>query len=298
MFTNNILNEDQVKQIEENSTKETYIPLFNSNKFFDKPSNDSLGFKTNSFLDILSSPNIFTKDIKLYNQLQPKINANNQEIKNVLENNSLTLTNNLNNNLNEQIKININSNTNKNLFDIVEINNKNNVNSSNLVNNTSNIPVFPSFLNKEGSQNNVLFMNTEKNVNNNINSNIMNTKNYIYNLNHSIHYLVNKDNNFFIDRINNINNNINTIDNIINYNESLLVKSPNNNFMNEFPQNMNKFLFPGINPLSLFPSMNNRNFLANPINPLNYNIEPISMNIPENSSINNYNINANINDKK
>ena len=293
MFTNNTLNEDQIKQIEENSIKQTNIPLFNPNKIFDKTSNNFFELNTNSIINNISNPNIFTKDIKLFNQPQPKINLNlnNQETKNIINNNSLNLVNNLNNNENEpKNKINTNSsiNSNKILFSTSKIDT---INNNKQLNNSFNRPVSPSFFCKEDIKNNFSFANEEKTENNTIKSNIMNMNNNINaNLIQSMNYPIDGNNIF----INPMTNNINKIDNIIKYKEPLIVKNPNNNFLNEFNSIISKLLFPGITQPPFICSMNN-NFLSYPINPLNSYIKPPSMNIPQNNNINNVNVNSNTN---
>ena len=293
-----MLNADQIKQIEENSTKQTNIPLFNPNEFFDKTSNNFFGLNTNSIISNLPNPNIFTKDMKFFCQSPPKINLNlnNQETKNVKINNSLNLNNNLNNNINEpKNKINKNSNisTNKNIFTTNKGNNVNNIKNNRQLNNSFNMPAFPSFLRKKGIKKNFSFINEEKTEKNNINSKIMNNNintNLILSKNEPINL-----NNIFI---NPITNNINKIDSIIKYKEPLIVKNPNNNFINGFNSTISKLLFPENNHLSLTSSMNN--FLLNQINPLNNNIKHPSMNIPQINNINSANVNAStyVNEKK
>ena len=297
MFTNNTLNEEQIKQIEENSIKQTDMPLFNPNKFFDKTPNNFFGLDTNSIINNISNSNIFAKDIKLFNQAQPKINLslNNQETKNVINNNSINLANNLNNNVNEtKIKINTNPifSTSKNLFSTSKIDNKNNLNNSEQLNNSFNMAAFPSFLCKEDIKNNFSFINEKKVENNNINSDIMNNNNININTNltQSMNYPFDVNNIF----INPMANNINKIDNIINNKEPLIIKNPNNNYINDFNSTINKLLFPGISQLSFISPMNN-NFLSYPINPLNSNIKPPSMNIPQNNNINSANVNSSMN---
>ena len=301
MFANNALNEDQLKQIEENSTKQTSMSLFNPNKFFDKTPNNFFGLDTNSIINNISNSNIFAKDIKLFNQAQPKINLslNNQETKNVINNNSLNLANNLKNNVNEtKNKINTNSSfsTSKNLFSTSKIDNKNNLNNSEQLNNSFNMAAFPSFLCKEDIKNNFSFINEKKVENNNINSDIMNNNNININTNltQSMNYPFDVNNIF----INPMANNINKIDNIINNKEPLIIKNPNNNYINDFNSTINKLLFPGISQLSFFSPRNN-NFLSYPINPLNSYIKSSSMNIPQNHNISSANINmsTNMNEK-
>ena len=282
MFTNNILNEEQVKQIEENSTKPTNIPLFNSNKFFDKSANNFLGLNTNSILKNISTPNIFTKEMQLFNQAQPKVNfnnlninnINNQETKNLINNNPLNLfNNNTNNNVNE-IKNKNNSisstNSNKILFSTSKVDD---ININKQLDNSFNIPMLPSFLNKEEIKKNPLFINSEKTEEININKNIINLD---QNINNNID-------------INAITNNENEICNNF-YKGPLIVKNPNNNFINEFSSTMNKLLFPGMTQLSFISPINN-NFLSYALNYLNNN-KPMSMNFPQDNSIINASVNA------
>ena len=300
MFANNTLNEEQLKQIEESSTNQTNMALFNSNKFFDKTSNNFFGLNKNSIINNISNYNIFSKDIKLFNQAQPKINLNlnDQETKNVINNNSLNLVNNLNNNVTEpknEINTKSSISTNKNLFSICKIDNKNNLNDNEQLNNSFNIPVFPSFFCKEVIKNNFSFINEKKTENNNINSNIMNN-----NININTNLIQNMNNPFDGNSIfiNPMANNINKIDNIIKYKEYLIFKYQNNNFINQFNSTISKLLFPEITQLSFF-SYRNNNFLSYPINPLNSYIKSPSMNIPQNNNINSANINActNMNEK-
>ena len=138
------------------------------------------------------------------------------------------------------------------------------------------MPAFPSFLSlidKEKTENN---NNNSNIINNNINANLTQIKNYP----------INDDNTF----INPITNNINKIDSIIKHKEPLIVKNPNNNFLNGFNSPISKLLFPGSCQLSLISSTNN-NFLSNTINPLNNKIKPPSKNIAQISNINNTNVN-------
>ena len=301
MFANNTLNEDQLKQIEESSTNQTNMALFNSNKFFDKTSNNFFGLNKNSIINNISNYNIFSKDIKLFNQAQPKINLNlnDKETKNVINNNSLNLVNNLNDNVTEpknEINTKSSVSTNKNLFSICKIDNKNNLNDNEQLNtNSFNIPVFPSFFCKEDIKNNFSFINEKKTENKNINPGEMNNNIYINtNLIQSMNYPFDGNSIF----INPMTNNINKIDNIIKYKEYLVFKNQNNNFINEFNSTISKLLFPEITQLSFFSPMNN-NFLSNPINPLNSYIKYPSMNIPQINNINSANINActNMNEK-
>ena len=235
--------------------------------------------------------------MKFFGQAMTKINLNlnNQETKNVKKNNSLDLDNNLNNNINEpKNKINTNSNisTNKNLFRTNKVDNVYNINNNRQLNNSFNIPAFPSFLGKEDIKKNFSFINEEKTGKNNINSNIMNN-NINTNLIQSKNDPINLNKIF----INSITNNINKIYSIIKYKDPLIFKNPNNNFINGFDSTISKLLFPEISHLSLISSMNN--FLLNPINPLNNNIKHPSMNIPQINNINSANVNAStyVNDK-
>ena len=287
MFTNNILNDEQVKQIEENSSKPTNIPLFNSNKFFDKSANNFLGLNTNSILKNISTPNIFTKEMQLFNQAQPKINLdinniNNQDTENIINNNSLNLfnNNNIGNNVNEIKNKNnsiSNANSNKNLFSTSKVDD---ININKQINNSFNIPMPPSFLNKEEIKKNALFINSEKTEKKNINKNIINMNDDINkNLNQNI------NNNIDINAItNNEKKNYNNF-----FKGPLIAQNPNNNFINEFTLKMNKLLFQGMNQFPFISPINN-NFLSYPINYLNNN-KPISMNIPQDNSIKNGNIN-------
>ena len=52
------------------------IPLFNSSKFFDKSTNNFMGLNNNSILDKITNQNNFNNQIKLFNQIQPKIDLN------------------------------------------------------------------------------------------------------------------------------------------------------------------------------------------------------------------------------
>ena len=296
MFTNNTLNEDQLKQIEESSIKQTSMPLFNTNQFFDKVSNNIFGLNTNSIINNISNSNFFTKDINLINRTQPKINlnVNNQETKNAINNNSLNLVNNFSKNVNEpNNKINIDSRvcSNKNLFSTSKIDNKNNLNNNEQLNNPFNMPAFPSFLYKEDIKKNFSSNNEEKTQNNNINSNILNMDNNINkNLTQNMNYPFDGSNIF----INPMTNYITEIGNIIKYEEPLMIKNQNNDYINEFNSKISKFLFPGITQLSFMSPMNN-NFLSYPINPLNSIIKPPYMNISQNNIINSTNVNTSTN---
>ena len=234
----------------------------------------------------ISEPNIFSKDIKLFNRTKPKINLNptNQE-KNALNINSLNLFDNINIDVNEsKNNINTNSSTNKNLFSTRKIDT---INDTKQLNNSFNIPVFPPFLIKEDIKKNNLFMNNEKSENKNINGNVMNMNSNINNnLNYSMNYPIN--NNIYM---NPVTNSVNKINYIMNCKKPLIISNPNNNFMNDFALTMNKLLFPGITQLSLNSPMNN-NYLSYQINSLNNN-KSLSINLPEN--INNNNHNGNIN---
>ena len=72
-------------------------------------------------------------------------------------------------------------------------------------------------------------------------------------------------------------------------------QNPNNGILTELVLLLTKLLYPGINPLSMIPGLNNNNFLAgqmNQVNPINYNNLNLSnMNIPENNNFMNINRN-------
>ena len=103
LFTNNILNEEQIKQIEEKGKREVNIPLFDKNKFYNKK-NNLIGLNDTLMMEKLSSKSTFKNDIKLINfPLQNKINFkvdikedNQNNIQNNFINNNFFLNNNNN----------------------------------------------------------------------------------------------------------------------------------------------------------------------------------------------------------
>lgn len=226
MFTNNILNEDQAKQIEENIKKDLNLVLNENEKIF-----NSINQKNWSELN----------KNQINNELSDLNKLNNQEYKNNLNNNSINIFNNLNNLIDNKNGNSLNIN-NSNLFNITKINNEKDIEKETLKNHQI-IPPNDNFLNK---------LNNEPISK--IDEGLINNKQ----LNNTI-----LPNNERIQTINNLishNNNL-----LINPSNNLLI-NPNNYFLNGYYQDaMNNFIFPGLNQFPLFYPFQN-SLLYFPIN--------------------------------
>ena len=181
MFTNNILNEEQMKQIEENSNKQINNALFTYNKSPIKTNEKALEIKTNnSTLDKLPNISNFSNDSKILNKIpQPKNNLNNVEDKNKCKLNSINIFNNPSKIIDVKNKFVSNS---------VNIIKDNNIENVNVNNNKSTSPKCPKSLNENNENNynlkNENIINSLSNSNININSikkidNIFNKNSFI-----------------------------------------------------------------------------------------------------------------------
>ena len=240
-----------MKQIEEVGKKNMDIPLFDSNKFFNKNNNAWLGFK-NTFK--VPGLNDFRNDIKLFSP------PNNFD-KSIIYNNQNNALNNLNNNINNKNEINIKNNK----FDIINPNseNKNNENKNEDLNkNPIDLPNFPSFFNDNNE-----ILNKKKN-----------NKNSLAYINKNIISKINP--------INNINgNNLNKVDKL---SDLICFKEPPmfNTFLENYPKTFNNFLCPinsSIKNNLIINPINNK-FYNFPFNSLDINNE---INLNRNNYFNN-----------
>ena len=135
MFTNNILNEDQIKQIEEIiNNKQINGPIFDKNKIFTKTDINLFSLGNNLVYDKFKG-----NEIKLFNgisQQKTNCNLNSNKSKSILNNNSINIFNNLNNNVIEHQKQSLASNSlNLNPSNFDNINNLNNLTNINHIDN-------------------------------------------------------------------------------------------------------------------------------------------------------------------
>ena len=265
-----MLNEDQIKQIEELGNKPINTPILDKKNIFNKTD-------TNLF----SLSNKFSgNDIKLFNgisQQKANFNVHSTEPKSILNNNSINIFNNFNNSVIEQQKQNLTSNSvNLNPSKIDNINNltnNNHIDNDKLNNNLLNLSFFPSSILNENKEilkkldNESNSMNKEKSTINEF----PNTDKSIENTNKP--------------------ENVPKIDNLINLkNPPININPfPNNGFINEFNFPMNRLIYPGLNQLALFSTLNNNLLLCpNPINNpfgnlINFN-PPVQLNMPDNNN--------------
>ena len=223
-------------------------------------------------------------DIKLFNGIsQQKVNSNinSTEPKSILNNNSINIFNNFNNSVIEHQKQNLaNNSVNLNPSNFDNINNLTNINhidNDKLNNNLLNLSFFPPPKLNENKE----ILKKLDNENNSINKEKCNIDNNINELPNAdaINENANK-----LENIPKIENIINTKNPPININPN-----PNNSFINELNFPMNRLLYPGLNQLALFSTLNN-NLLLSPNlinssfgNIINFN-PSIPLNIPNNNN--------------
>ena len=241
MFTNNVLNEEQLKQIKEIGDKDVNFPAFDSSKMFNKPNNNWFNINSPQLFDKMPTLANFRNDIKLFNEIpKPRINFNVEKKPD--------------NNLNQKEE-NENDQKNKNELplttnnDNVENKNENQIeNSKN--NNEIKMPNFPSFF--SDNKDNII---KNKNLEIPVNTNINNLKIGNTNLND-----------------NPLKNNNNKLNMLLNYMKPpTLINNIYSNFMSDYKLSLDNFLFP--NNFGSFPFNPNlkSNLILNSLNnKLNY----------------------------
>jgi hypothetical protein len=270
-----VLNEDQIKQIEELGNKPINTPILDKKNIFNKTDTNLFSLSNNLVCDKFSG-----NDIKLFNgisQQKANFNVHSTEPKSILNNNSINIFNNFNNSVIENQKQNLTSNNvNLNPSNIDNLNNLTNINGTDndkLNNNLLNLSFFPSSILNENKEilkkldNESNSMNKEKSTINEF----PNTDKSIENTNKP--------------------ENVPKIDNLINLkNPPININPfPNNGFINEFNFPMNRLIYPGLNQLALFSTLNNNLLLCpNPINNpfgnlINFN-PPVQLNMPDNNN--------------
>ena len=270
-----MLNEAQIKQIEELGNKPINAPIFDKKNIFNKTDTNLLNLNNNLVYD-----KFMGNDIKLFNgisQQKANCNLNPPEPKSILNNNSINIFNNFNNSVIEQQKQNLAANNvNLNPSNIDNLNNLTNINhidNDKLNNNLLNLSFFPSSVLNENKE--IL-----KKLDNE--SNLINKEKFI------INKLTNEDK---------ISQNINKPENVPKLENLINAKSPpininpipNNGFINELNIPMNRLIYPGLNQLALLSTLNNNLLLSpNPINNpfgnlINFN-PPIQLNMPDNNN--------------
>ena len=233
MFTNNVLNEEQLKQIKEIGDKDVNFPTFDTSKMFNKPNNNWLNINSPPFLDKIPNLANFSNEIKFFNEIpKPKINFNVEKQPNNM--NQKAENENAQKNKNET-PLNANK-------DNLEIKNENRIENTRN-NNEIKMPNFPSFF--SDNKDNII---KNKNSEHLINANINNLK-----------------------IGNNLNNNpikdSNKLNILLNYMKpSSLVNNIYNNYMNDYKLNLDNFLFPNtFGALPFNPNLKN-NLLLNSLN--------------------------------
>jgi hypothetical protein len=270
-----VLNEDQIKQIEELGNKPINTPILDKKNIFNKTDTNLFSLSNNLVCDKFSG-----NDIKLFNgisQQKANFNVHSTEPKSILNNNSINIFNNFNNSVIENQKQNLTSNNvNLNPSNIDNLNNLTNINGTDndkLNNNLLNLSFFPSSILNENKEilkkldNESNSMNKEKSTINEF----PNTDKSIENTNKP--------------------ENVPKIDNLINLkNPPININPfPNNGFINEFNFPMNRLIYPGLNQLAFLSTLNNNLLLCpNPINSpfgnlFNFN-PPIQLNMPDNNN--------------
>jgi hypothetical protein len=241
LFTNNVLNEEQLKQIKEIGDKDVNFPAFDSSKMFNKPNNNWFNINSPQLFDKMPTLANFRNDIKLFNEIpKPRINFNVEKKPD--------------NNLNQKEE-NENDQKNKNelpltaTIDNVENKNENQIeNSKN--NNEIKMPNFPSFF--SDNKDNII---KNKNLEIPVNTNINNLKIGNTNLND-----------------NPLKNNNNKLNMLLNYMKPpTLINNIYSNFMSDYKLSLDNFLFP--NNFGSFPFNPNlkSNLILNSLNnKLNY----------------------------
>jgi hypothetical protein len=230
LFTNNILNEEQMKQIEENSNKQITTSIFNYNKSPIKNNDSLLGIKTNnSPLDNLPNISNFRNDTKIINKLsQPNINFN---INNSGDKNKFNIdyVNMFNNSVNSSKIVDLNQKFESNNVNIINNNKVENPN------NTITFPKYPSFF----SQNNENLNNLK---NENIINNISNSIKKIENIFGKNSFIANNPyNNFLSDYQSSIGRALGQFSTFPSFNNNCFINPINNTFNHIFTFNPNNF---------------------------------------------------------
>ena len=232
------------------------MPTFDKNKIFSKTDTNLFSLSNNLVYDKFKG-----NEIKFFNgisQQKTNCNINSNESKSILNNNSINIFNNFNNSVIEHQKQNLASNNiylNPSNFDninnLTNLTNINHIDNEKLNNNLLNLSFFPSSILNENKDilkkldNENISPNTEKcNINElpkeeNINENTNKVE-----IIPKMENLINTKNNLPI----NINPNPNPI--------------PNNGVLNYLNLPMNRILYPGINQLALFSTLNNNLLLC------------------------------------
>ena len=270
-----MLNEEQIKQIEELGNKPVNTPIFDKKNIFNKTDTNLFSLSNNLVYD-----KFMGNDIKLFNgisQQKANCNVNSTEPKSILNNNSINIFNNFNNSVIENQKQNLTSNNvNLNPSNIDSLNNLTNINRTDndkLNNNLLNLSFFPSSILNENKEilkkldNESNSMNKEKSAINEL----PNTDKIIENINKP--------------------ENVPKLENLINAKSPPININPipNSGFINELNIPMNRLIYPGLNQLALFSTLNNNLLLCpNPINNpfgnlINFN-PPIQLNMPDNNN--------------
>ena len=270
-----MLNEDQIKQIEELGNKPINGPILDKKNIFNKTDTNLFSLSNNIVYD-----KFMGNDIKLFNGISPQkanCNVKSSETKSILNNNSINIFNNFNNSVIEQQKQNLTSNSvNLNPSKIDSINNltnNNHIDNDKLNNNLLNLSFFPSSIINENKE----ILKKLDNENHSTNKEKCN-----------INGLPNENK---IIEITNNPENVPKIENLINSNNSPININPipNNGFINEFNFPMNRLIYPGLNQLAFLSTLNNNLLLCpNPINSpfgnlFNFN-PPIQLNMPDNNN--------------
>jgi hypothetical protein len=272
-----VLNEDQIKQIEELGNKPINTPILDKKNIFNKTDTNLFSLSNNLVCDKFSG-----NDIKLFNgisQQKANFNVHSTEPKSILNNNSINIFNNFNNSVIENQKQNLTSNNvNLNPSNIDSLNNLTNINRTDndkLNNNLLNLSFFPSSI-----------LNENKEI-----LKKLDNESYSYSINKekcNINELTNEDK---------ISENTNKPENVPKLENLIKAKNlpininpiPNNGFINELNIPMNRLIYPGLNQLALFSTLNNNLLLCpNPINNpfgnlINFN-PPIQLNMPDNNN--------------
>ena len=275
-----MLNEAQIKQIEELGNKPINAPIFDKKNIFNKTDTNLLSLSNNLVYD-----KFMGNDIKLFNgisQQKADCNLNPPEPKSILNNNSINIFNNFNNSVIEQQKqnlvansVNLNPSNIDNLNNLNNLTNSNHINNDKLNNNLLNLSFFPSSL-----------LNENKEI-----LKKLDNESYSYSINKekcNINELTNEDK---------ISENTNKPENVPKLENLIKAKNlpininpiPNNGFINELNIPMNRLIYPGLNQLALLSTLNNNLLLSpNPINNpfgnlINFN-PPIQLNMPDNNN--------------
>ena len=276
LFANNILNEEQAKQIEENSKKDINLSLNESDKIYNLNNpKDWSGLNNNKIINDISNTHNFINDIKLFNELsEPKFSTKEikPDCKNILNNNSINIFNSFNNLIENKNATNIN---NSNLFNINKVSTEKDIKKENLKNSQN---INPNLNSLEKQKNEFMNKNEKVTINNKqLNNNISPNNNKINAINNLLtpnnNLLINPNPNLLITPNNNLllnpNNNclINPNNNLLVCPNNNLLISPNNYYVNSYYHSMNRLIFNGMNDIPIFNSFEN-NLLYFPQNNL------------------------------